>query len=828
MKNTSSMNSSGRPISSSALPTAGTTAAAPRKHSGQSSAAATSDATTAKTSTMLKRPLDLTQKQSRSGDPSADGPKVPPSASPTSASAAALAAAALPPALDHKVMDMVNRCDWRDRTIWIARQLFGGQSVNGFLRATATVQRIKRQRARQTNATKAKQEQRRQQLQQQQQQQGDGPLLEAIVKDPKQAPTNNESNQKLASKPIGVVAEAGNKRDHSQISSSASAALPSQTPPSSGAAQQPQQEDEEELKGRVMNARTAKKLKSEMEIGLRYCEALHAAIRGTLQELLNVISTQDATTTTTSSSPSSLSWMVPPPPLGPGLPTSPRPASFVAKHPPPPLPHQQQHPAAMSSDPMAVSSSFAGGTTAASNAAAAVTMRVRSSATNHPNTSSSLDILSGPQTTPIATTVSSTDGVTLLPAASPIVPTNSGSNSLHSGMPRSRLPALPHAAGRGGPSSSVVQMKPRTSQHTATAFGGDATTTIGNASQRPHSLSSRHASVDTTESSSTNNAKTSTLRKQRKTKLSSPADEPHKCILDMIPEFDAVTGKRLCTKKEHIQKVLEVLPFRSLHKGDRVAAKVSSRELWILASVLKDYPSNSPADLLKIHPSKRAQAFREPVVVMDVEDNGGTAHVSPTYSVARHAVLPLPRNYVDAAEWCQFFYRKGSRVFAMYPDTTALYSATVMDSTTYCQENDDIVVVQFDEDEPDETGAIQKCHIPSRFVTPMPNYTVGSFLSSSSRANHHGLASSGMANHPSLKMNSSSSNNRSRSSMSSSSMNLGPKRNVGGTGGGGTRGRSKDRSNNFTQDSNMDCLDAAMNADLNDFDWLDFDLGFGN
>ena len=36
----------------------------------------------------------------------------------------------------------------------------------------------------------------------------------------------------------------------------------------------------------------------------------------------------------------------------------------------------------------------------------------------------------------------------------------------------------------------------------------------------------------------------------------------------------------------------------------------------------------------------------------------------------------------------------------MYPQTTSLYSATVSDSTTYCRDDDDIIVVEFDGEEP--------------------------------------------------------------------------------------------------------------------------------
>lgn len=55
----------------------------------------------------------------------------------------------------------------------------------------------------------------------------------------------------------------------------------------------------------------------------------------------------------------------------------------------------------------------------------------------------------------------------------------------------------------------------------------------------------------------------------------------------------------------------------------------------------------------------------------------------------------------------------------MYPHTTALYCATVVDNTTYCREQDDIIVVEFDGDE-DDKGSTPQRHIPARFVTLIP------------------------------------------------------------------------------------------------------------
>jgi hypothetical protein len=54
----------------------------------------------------------------------------------------------------------------------------------------------------------------------------------------------------------------------------------------------------------------------------------------------------------------------------------------------------------------------------------------------------------------------------------------------------------------------------------------------------------------------------------------------------------------------------------------------------------------------------------------------------------------------------------------MYPETTSLYAATVVDNTTYCKGDDDIVVVEFDGDE--EDGIMPQRHVPAMLVTLIP------------------------------------------------------------------------------------------------------------
>jgi hypothetical protein len=89
----------------------------------------------------------------------------------------------------------------------------------------------------------------------------------------------------------------------------------------------------------------------------------------------------------------------------------------------------------------------------------------------------------------------------------------------------------------------------------------------------------------------------SALRKQRKRKLAIPPLQVN------LSEHDA-TGKRIFTKRQHYMRIAEVLRFRALRAGDYVAAKTSSRDLWILARVVQDYPACNmdPNEFLKLTP----------------------------------------------------------------------------------------------------------------------------------------------------------------------------------------------------------------------------------
>jgi hypothetical protein len=352
------------------------------------------------------------------------------------------------------------------------------------------------------------------------------------------------------------------------------------------------QSAEEQLKKDIMNPRTAKKIKAELEAGVQFCVTLHNLLRGILFEV-------DPT---------------------------------QAPHLPPAL----QMEGMVASSPQATASQLKTGILSSASTSPKQVMRPAST-------------VSGPVST-----------AAFIPSSTPPAPVAPFS------IPK---PAMP---------------------------------------QRP-SLPISKQSEKTT--ASPGNPGGSTLRKQRRKKLP-PNMEP----TVHLSEFDD-SGKRLYPKKEHNSRLFQVLRFRALKQGDFVAARLSSRDLWILARVLKGYQGSplSPNDFLQLSESKRDAVFRDKVLIKDVEDakEGGATQV------ARSLILPLPRTYSEAAEWCQRC-KKGSRVYAMYPQTTSLYSATVIDNITYCRDDDDIIVVEFDGEEPDVTGQVPKYHIPARFVTLIP------------------------------------------------------------------------------------------------------------
>mmetsp|Transcript_41903 Transcript_41903/g.71679 ORF Transcript_41903/g.71679 Transcript_41903/m.71679 type:complete len:340 (-) Transcript_41903:280-1299(-) len=179
--------------------------------------------------------------------------------------------------------------------------------------------------------------------------------------------------------------------------------------------------------------------------------------------------------------------------------------------------------------------------------------------------------------------------------------------------------------------------------------------------------------------------------------------------------------ERNSPKKEVAYRLFEATRFRTLEMGDYVAAKMASHDFWILARVAKRWNSVISYKQLAgfADKTKRDALFKEKVLIQDNDEYNGDSSSESARPVSRQHVLPLPRSYAEANDWVGMRIRKGSRVYAMYPNTTALYCGSVVDSTTYCRNQDDIIVVQFDGDE-DDKGVVPERHIPARFVTLIP------------------------------------------------------------------------------------------------------------
>jgi len=474
-----------------------------------------------------------------------------------------------------KQNQLLSHCDYADRVIWATRVLWGGNSVNGFLRATATAQRIKKQRARQNNSTK-------------------------MSRAAKAANATIAEDDKKGAAASGSASSTNTKLNSSALSGTKVKEIF-------------KQHEEESLKKEIMNPRTAKKLKSELEVGLTFCATVCNVLRGVLFDM--------------------------DPSLSPSLPphlaveTDKPPPAHTFLIPSPPPPGSVQYPR-----------------------------------------------------------LSTGHGV--------------------------------HKTGSLKPAKGSSKLKVPTNLN---AKGGTTNRHLGILNQHQ---SQQQLSTSQNITSSPGDPANSTLRRLRKTnrknKNQSIFAEP--ALANLPPEFDSVNNnKRTCTKKEYQNRIFQLVRYRDLRDGDFCAARLSSRDLWILAKVLKEYKTNTqtslytlkPLEFLSLSSSRRDAIFqKEKVLLEDVEDQevrGSGTHV------IRSLVLPLPRSCAEANEWASRLVKKGSRVYAMYPQTTSLYAATVTDSTTYCRGDDDIIVVQFDGEDADPiTGHFPSYHIPARFVTLIP------------------------------------------------------------------------------------------------------------
>ena len=159
--------------------------------------------------------------------------------------------------------------------------------------------------------------------------------------------------------------------------------------------------------------------------------------------------------------------------------------------------------------------------------------------------------------------------------------------------------------------SAATRMSPLRALPMATTAAPKATTSSKGkapATKKPPPALSKQAPTTV----SPGNPTGSTLWRHRRKKLP-PSNEPTGSSLQQLLLMDSSNNnqKKKYTKKEWTHHVTELICFRSLRQGDFVAARLSSRDLWILARVLKDYKglllednnnnnSMSPAQFLQL------------------------------------------------------------------------------------------------------------------------------------------------------------------------------------------------------------------------------------
>lgn len=209
----------------------------------------------------------------------------------------------------------------------------------------------------------------------------------------------------------------------------------------------------------------------------------------------------------------------------------------------------------------------------------------------------------------------------------------------------------------------------------------------------------------------------STLRKSRKTQY--PPSNNTQELIKIVGDHDDQGKKLTSTKLSY--RMFEFFRFRSLQSGKYVAVMVNP-DLWVLARVVKDWNEiTTYQQLVGLAEVERNALFKEKVYVRNAKDYNGT--MEDTRDVNREHILPLPTSHAEANDWGSRM-RKGSRVLAMYPGTTSFRHASVVDYTTFCRGDDDIIVVEFDQDGEDDN--IPQHHIPARFMTLIPQELKGS------------------------------------------------------------------------------------------------------
>uniref|UniRef100_A0A7S3QFE2 SGF29 C-terminal domain-containing protein n=1 Tax=Chaetoceros debilis TaxID=122233 RepID=A0A7S3QFE2_9STRA len=203
------------------------------------------------------------------------------------------------------------------------------------------------------------------------------------------------------------------------------------------------------------------------------------------------------------------------------------------------------------------------------------------------------------------------------------------------------------------------------------------------------------------------------LKKRRPRKIKDPIEE--------CAPADPLAKK--CSKKDLAHRHLNLTRFRPLRAGDFVAYKKTGNDsVCLLGTVVSDWhptQSLSPNELMSLTDARRKEVFSSMVAVLDMNQQKKNSNVLGEM-VSRQYILPLPQSHEEGNEW-MYRCRKGFRVYAMDPQTSSFHPATVLDSTTYCEDEDNICIIEFDMKDSSTGGTkgIQR-HVPARFVTLIP------------------------------------------------------------------------------------------------------------
>ncbi|KAL5718065.1 SAGA-associated factor 29 A [Ranunculus cassubicifolius] len=180
-----------------------------------------------------------------------------------------------------------------------------------------------------------------------------------------------------------------------------------------------------------------------------------------------------------------------------------------------------------------------------------------------------------------------------------------------------------------------------------------------------------------------------------------PAGQQRKKIDVTEPKKKRMKGDPDMARHTPVGTMRSQLELAAGLKGEQVAARVTpddaDKDEWFVVKV--------------IHFDREAKEFEvfdeEPG---DDEDGGGQR----TYKLPMSRIIPFPKRNDPS---CAPDYPTGKHVLAVYPGTTALYKATVVNP--HRKRKGDDYLLEFDDDE--EDGSMPQRTVPFHKVVPLPD-----------------------------------------------------------------------------------------------------------